>query len=159
MTGLTRSLAVLACFTTFSGSADFVAADIAAEPTRKVQERVGGEKDLQARTYDAETRIVPPRDPHRRNRWRLGVSTDRAPLGVRFSRVYQGTAAWQFGLERGDYLLDVAGYPIGDHQGRFYSMSDALNEFVGSDGWVNLLVWDHRSRSSRPMWVRLQRRD
>ena len=40
-------------------------------------------------------------------RWRLGVHTDDAPKGLLITDVARNSPAFRFGLEPGDYLLEV----------------------------------------------------
>ena len=92
-------------------------------------------------------------------RWRLGIRDAVSPLGVRVRSVHQNTpASDQLGLETGDYILDVQGYPVGYYQGTYYDLSDLLNMSADPQGWVNLNIWDHRTGREAPYWVRLQRR-
>ena len=63
-------------------------------------------------------------------RWKLGVDDSVSPLGVRVRTVYRNTpASVQLGLEPGDYILDVQGYPVGYYQGTYYDLGD-LVEYV-----------------------------
>lgn len=98
-------------------------------------------------------RIAPPRGD-----WFLGVYTDRAPRGLRLSQIVRGSPASRFGLEVGDYILDVSGYVVGEYNGRFYPLPMALNYGVDRDGWAELLVWNKRTFAEETLWVRLQRR-
>jgi hypothetical protein len=95
-------------------------------------------------------RIMPRRPtPH----WRLGIEVDDAPRGLRISEVSRNSPAFRFGLERGDYLLDVMGFPVGFHGNSYFPLADALNQHVLRDGWVNILVWNRRTRGEEALWI------
>ena len=66
--------------------------------------------------------------------------------------------AWRFGLEPGDYLLDVMGYPVGFYGNAYYPLGDALNQLVRRDGWVNILIWNQRTNGEEAMWIKLEPR-
>ena len=85
------------------------------------QARMSRSARQQAPRYQLEQRID--------RRWKLGIEKSDAPQGVRVDRVYAFTAAAdQLGLERGDYILDVQGYPVGYYQGTYYPLGDLLNQ-------------------------------
>lgn len=103
---------------------------------------------------------VPRYQPPRRiiQQWRLGIDTTDAPKGVRVTTVYRNSAALtQLGLEPGDYILDVAGYPVGEFQGTYYELADQLNLYADRQGWVNISVWNFRTQRDEPYWVQLSR--
>ena len=89
--------------------------------------------------------------------WQLGVWSELAPTGIRVTRVSPGSAAYYEGLETGDYIMDVNGYPVGLWEGINYPLSDALNSFADRDGWVNLRVWNRRTYLDETFWVQLRR--
>jgi hypothetical protein len=92
-------------------------------------------------------------------RWRLGIHDSVSPLGARVRSVHQNTpASDQLGLEPGDYILDVQGYPVGYYQGIYYDLGDLLNMNADPQGWVNINIWNFRTGRDAPYWVRLQRR-
>jgi hypothetical protein len=86
------------------------------------------------------------------------VAVDDSPKGLRIRDVLRPSAAWRFGLEEGDYIIDVMGYPVGVYQGQYYPLDDALNRFTPPDGWANILVWNKRTLNEEPMWIQLDRR-
>ena len=91
-------------------------------------------------------------------RWRLGVNDAVSPLGVRVRDVYRNSpASVQLGLEPGDYILDVQGYPVGYYQGTYYDLGDLLNMYADPQGWVNLNIWNFRTGRDAPYWVQLER--
>jgi hypothetical protein len=91
-------------------------------------------------------------------RWRLGIEVDNAPKGLLITEVSQNSAAWRYGLEPGDYVLDVMGYPVGYYEGAYYALADTLNRFAQRDGWVNILIWNHRTDAEEAMWVQAESR-
>jgi hypothetical protein len=131
----------------------------ARQPTRRVQGGPASETpQLDQRTgqFRIDRRVIRPgwRLPQRpAPRWRLGIQVDDAPQGLRISEVTRNSAAFRFGLERGDYLLDVMGFPVGFHRGAYFPLADALNQRVRRDGWVNVLVWNRRTRAEEEMWI------
>jgi hypothetical protein len=104
--------------------------------------------------------VQPPRVGPRRiaRRWRLGIEVDNAPKGLLITEVSQNSAAWRYGLEPGDYVLDVMGYPVGYYEGAYYPLADTLNRVAQRDGWVNLLIWNHRTDAEETMWVQAESR-
>jgi predicted metalloprotease with PDZ domain len=91
-------------------------------------------------------------------RWRLGVDTVNAPKGLMIADVSRNSPAYRYGLEPGDYLLDVMGYPVGFYGNGYYPLGDALNQLVRRDGWVNILIWNKRSNGEEAMWIQLEPR-
>lgn len=134
-------------------------------PTRRVQgepsnvepqmDRQTGQFRIDRRVIRPGLRILPQRPVPR---WRLGIQVDDAPLGLRITDVSRNSAAFRFGLQRGDYILDVMGYPVGFHGNNYFPLADALNHFVRRDGWVNILIWNRRTHSEEALWVQAERR-
>jgi hypothetical protein len=91
-------------------------------------------------------------------RWRLGVNTDNAPKGMLITDVARNSPAQHFGLEPGDYILDVMGYPVGFYGNAYYPIAEAFNQLVRRDGWVNILIWNKRTNAEEAMWIQLERR-
>ena len=104
--------------------------------------------------------LQPPRRSPRRvtARWRLGVWTDNAPKGLRVREVSRYSPAWRFGIEEGDYLLDIMGYPVGFYEGAYYPLAQTLNQVTPRDGWINVLVWNKRTNAEEAMWMQGERR-
>jgi hypothetical protein len=104
--------------------------------------------------------IRPPRIAPLRiaRQWRLGIQVDNAPLGLRISGVADRSPAWRFGIEEGDYLLDIMGYPVGFYEGAYYPLAETLNQTIQRDGWVNILVWNQRTNAAEAMWVQAEPR-
>ena len=118
--------------------------------------------DLRTGTFDLRREIFrgPPRRSLRRvaSRWRLGVWTDNAPAGLRIREVSRYSPAWRFGLEEGDYLMDIMGYPVGFYEGAYYPLSETLNQVTPPDGWINILVWNKRTSAEETMWIEAEPR-
>jgi hypothetical protein len=136
----------------------------ARQPTRRVQGEPASEPQLDQRTgqFRIDRRVI--REGLRRlplrpaPRWRLGIEVDNAPLGLRISQVSRNSPAFRFGLERGDYLLDVMGFPVGFHRGAYFPLADTLNQNVRRDGWVNVLIWNQRTNAEEALWIRAEPR-
>lgn len=114
-----------------------------------------GQFKIQRQTVNPGLRRLPVRPS---GRWRLGVDTNNAPKGLLISDVARNSPAYRFGLEPGDYLLDVMGYPVGFYGNSYYPLGDALNQLVRRDGWVNILIWNQRTNAEEAMWVKLEPR-
>lgn len=171
MTKLALSLtfAICLCSTVFGqpprtrpGAGDSPQADASPNATdwprlrQPGQRRAEGQRTVQE---DARATVVidPNVAPPSRN-WYFGVYPQRAPRGVRLERIVNGSAANRFGMEIGDYILDVGGYVVGEHQGKFYPLSMAMDYGADANGWAELLVWNKRTFREELMWVRFTRR-
>jgi hypothetical protein len=145
------------------------------EPTTRLQTRTIAKQpnlktgSLQVRvntqtgSYSYPTRVTiegPPQRMIRRvtPRWRLGVGIDNAPKGLRVNEVSRYSPAGRFGIEVGDYLLDVMGYPVGLYEGAYYPLADTLNQVTPSDGWVNILIWNRRTGAEEAIWIQAEPR-
>ena len=132
--------------------------------TRRVQGEPAGEPQVDQQSGQFRIQRQTVREGLRRlpdravGRWRLGVDTANAPKGLLISDVSRNSPAYRFGLEPGDYLLDVMGYPVGFYGNSYYPLGDALNQLVRRDGWVNILVWNKRTNGEEAMWIRLEPR-
>ena len=142
-----------------------VAENGAWQPTRNIPSRtpeVTPHIEPQTGTFDLRRQVLTtaPRRGTTRvlPQWRLGVYVDKAPMGIRIREVSRYSPAWRFGLEEGDYLLDIMGYPVGYHHGTFHPLNEALNQFAQQDGWVNVLIWNKRTAAQEAMWLQLERR-
>jgi hypothetical protein len=137
----------------------------AQQPTRRVQgepssvtpqlDQRTGQFRIDRQVIRPGLRLLPQRPAPR---WRLGIQVDDSPRGLRISDVTRNSAAFRFGLERGDYLLDVMGFPVGFHRSSYFPLADALNRNVRRDGWVNVLVWNHRTRAEEALWIQAEPR-
>jgi hypothetical protein len=160
---MVRGVVLGAIIVTASSIAD--AQQSARQPTRRVQgdpsgvtpqvDQRTGQFRIDRRVIRPGLRIMPQRPAPR---WRLGIQVDDAPLGLRITDVTRNSAAFRFGLERGDYILDVMGFPVGFHGSNYFPLADALNHFVRRDGWVNVLVWNRRTHSEEALWIQAEPR-
>jgi hypothetical protein len=140
-------------------------ADRDRRPQREIPRRTESRTpliDLRTGTFDLRREIFrrPPRRSPRRiaSRWRLGLWTDNAPAGLRIREVSRYSPAWRFGLEEGDYLMDIMGYPVGFYEGAYYPLAATLNQVTPPDGWINILVWNKRSNAEETMWMQAEPR-
>jgi hypothetical protein len=124
--------------------------------------RSPGSQRYEGRLPRMQPRITQPPQarirPGRPSRWYLGVYDERAPQGTRLSQIVPGSPASRFGLEVGDYILDVGGYVVGDYNGSYYPLSLALEYGTDRSGWAELLVWNKRTFAEETLWVQLRRR-
>ncbi|HEX2476163.1 MAG TPA: PDZ domain-containing protein [Lacipirellulaceae bacterium] len=137
----------------------------ARQPTRRVQggptsetpqlDQRTGQFRIDRRVIRPGLRLLPQRPVPR---WRLGIQVDDSPRGLRISEVSRNSPAFRFGLERGDYLLDVMGYPVGFHGSAYFPLADTLNQMVQRDGWVNVLVWNRRTHAEEAIWIQAEPR-
>ena len=104
-------------------------------------------------TVRIDPNVAPPSQ-----KWYLGVVPVRAPRGVRLTRIVEGSPASRFGLEDGDYILDVGGYVVGDYNGQYYPLSMAMDYGAAPNGWAELLVWNQRTFAEETHWVQIRRR-
>jgi hypothetical protein len=118
--------------------------------------------DLSTGTFQLRREIFlrPPRRSPRRvpAQWRLGLWTDNAPKGLHIREVSRYSPAWRYGIEEGDYLLDIMGYPVGFYEGAYYPLADTLNQVAPRDGWINVLIWNRRTNAEETMWMQAERR-
>jgi hypothetical protein len=156
---MVRSVVSLAIIVLASSVAD------AQQSTRRVQGGPPSEAprlNQQTQQFRIDRRVIRPGLrllPQRPTpRWRLGIQVDDAPLGLRITEVTRNSPAFRFGLERGDYLLDVMGFPVGFHGGAYFPLADALNRHVRRDGWVNVLVWNRRTHAEEALWIQAEPR-
>ena len=160
---MTRSVVLGAIIALTSSIAD--AQQTAQQPTRRVQgepssatpqlDQRTGQFRIDRRVIRPGLRLLPQRPAPR---WRLGIQVDDSPRGLRISEVPRNSPAFRFGLERGDYLLDVMGFPVGFHGSSYFPLADALNRNVRRDGWVNVLVWNRRTHAEEALWIQAEPR-
>lgn len=80
------------------------------------------------------------------NSWRLGVAIENAETGVVLTDVERGMPAERAGMERGDVIVNVAGFQVGYLDGALYDLGDEIRKRVDQQGRVNFLVYDQRNR-------------
>lgn len=91
----------------------------------------------------------------RRPNWYLGVSVANTSNGCRVESVVRNSPAWFVGLEVGDYIAAVDSFPVGYLDQTLYTLA---SEFRRSDGKVDLLVLDRRTRQYVDLAVSLDQR-
>ena len=101
--------------------------------------------------------LVPPPNPRRGDRWRLGVYTEDTPTGVIVTSVIRDTPAWDAGLEEGDTIVTVNGYQVGYIDRRLYPLGEELQRRAGRNGRVTLLVQNRRNGRLVNVDVQLER--
>lgn len=105
--------------------------------------------------------VVPPTSstPSDPGRWRLGVFSTDTAAGVQIVRLANGPSpAAAAGLEPDDVIVAVAGHQVGYVNNVRRELSQEFNAHAGTDGYVPLLVQDHRSRTLMNLTVRLEAR-
>ncbi|MCA8993414.1 MAG: YbaY family lipoprotein [Planctomycetaceae bacterium] len=80
-------------------------------------------------------------------RWRLGVYSRDTDTGVRIEQIIQASAADRARLEAKDVIIAVNGYQVGWVGGALYDCSTEFERRADNDGWVSLLVQNHRDGS------------
>lgn len=109
-----------------------------------------------------ELRVSPPVAPappvSTPTRWRLGIYSMDTDTGVRIIRKSAGSPADAAGLEEDDLIVAVAGYQVGLIDGQRRELGQVFNDHADTDGYVLLLVHDHRSRNLVNIPVRLEAR-
>ncbi len=103
--------------------------------------------------------VVPaPGTPQDQPRWRLGIYSMDTGTGVQIVRVSPNSPAAAAGLEPDDLIVTVSGYQVGLIENHRHELGQAFNEYATTDGYVNLLVQDHRSGNLLNMPVTLEGR-
>ncbi|TWT49615.1 PDZ domain (Also known as DHR or GLGF) [Rubripirellula amarantea] len=105
-----------------------------------------GEPEVKAEFVEPKIRHVP-----RLGEWYLGVYGNYTSTGLQLTQVYPRTAASAVGLEVGDRIVAVNGQRISMR----YPLDIALQST--RNGWVRLLVQDHRTNRLLNVNVRLTR--
>lgn len=77
-------------------------------------------------------------------RWRLGVYSRDTDTGVAIAQVLPNSAAARARLEAKDVIVAVNGYQVGWVTGALYDCSTEFERRADNDGWVSLLVQNHR---------------
>lgn len=91
-------------------------------------------------------------------RWKLGVYSKDTSTGVQIVQVVQNGAAQRAGLEKDDIVLSVNGFQVGYVNGTLYDCGTEFERGADKNGWVNLLVFDNRTRSLTNLPVQLDSR-
>lgn len=91
-------------------------------------------------------------------RWKLGVYSKDTSTGVQIVQVVQNGAAQRAGLEKDDIVLSVNGFQVGYVNGTLYDCGTEFERLADKNGWVNILVFDNRTRSLTNLPVQLDSR-
>lgn len=102
--------------------------------------------------------VPPPGTPQDEPRWRLGIYSMDTGAGVQIVRVTPGSPAFEAGLEQDDLIVTVSGYQVGLIGNHRHELGQAFNEYATTEGYVNLLVQDHRTKDLLNMPVTLESR-
>lgn len=78
-------------------------------------------------------------------KWRLGVMSRDLETGVRIESVTPGSAAERAGLEARDLIVAVNGYQVGFVNGHLFDCATEFERHADRDGWVTMLVQNHRN--------------
>jgi uncharacterized lipoprotein YbaY len=89
------------------------------------------------------------------NAWRLGVAIENVETGVMLTDVERGMPAERAGLERGDIIVNVAGFQVGYVDGALYDLGDEIRRRVDQQGSVDFLIYDQRQRRLQNLPVTL----
>ena len=123
-------------------------------PSSRREAVLGQEYRIPGNMPATRRRVVPPGGAS----WQLGINSTDAPMGLLIENVQSWSAAYHAGLEPGDYVLDVNGYPVGFYQGGYFSLQVAFSMLADPNGWVELGIWNKRTKREEYMWVQLQPR-
>ncbi|MCA9024834.1 MAG: YbaY family lipoprotein [Planctomycetaceae bacterium] len=114
-------------------------------------------------TQPNELRVAPsvipaPGTPQEQPRWRLGIYSMDTGTGVQIVRVSPNSPASTAGLEPDDLIVTVSGYQVGLIENHRHELGQAFNQYATTEGYVNLLVQDHRTGNLLNMPVTLEGR-
>jgi uncharacterized lipoprotein YbaY len=91
-------------------------------------------------------------------RWRLGVYSKDTDAGVRIVQVLSGSAASRAGLEADDVIVAVNGYQVGFVNGQLFDCASEFERGATPEGWVRVLVQNHRNSRLMTMPIQLESR-
>ena len=91
-------------------------------------------------------------------RWRLGVYSKDSDTGVRIVQVVPGSPAAKAGIEVDDQIIAINGFQVGYVGGELYDTTTEFERSANKEGWVNILVLDHRSARLSNIPVQLDSR-
>ena len=77
-------------------------------------------------------------------KWRLGIYPEDTDMGVIITQLVRGSAAERAGLEPKDRIIAVHGYQVGYVNGKLYDCGQEFERNADSQGWVRVLVQNHR---------------
>lgn len=87
--------------------------------------------------------------------WKLGVFVRNLDVGALVQQVDVGSSAQASGINVGDIIVAVAGYRIGEFDGRVVDIADELRRSADPFGRVSLLIQDGRTKALRAALVTL----
>lgn len=99
----------------------------------------------------------PPVQPQQQ-RWRLGVYSKDMDTGVRIHQVVANGAAARAGLEVNDTIVAVNGYQVGFVNGQLFDCATEFERHADRNGWVTMLVQNHRNNQLVNVPVQLDSR-
>lgn len=88
------------------------------------------------------------------DQWSLGVRGDSTETGFLISQVIPGSAAERARMQRGDVIIAVDGFQVGQVSGRLYDLNQEINRRTNASGSINLLMQD--GQTGRLASVRVQ---
>jgi uncharacterized lipoprotein YbaY len=81
--------------------------------------------------------------------WKLGVYVRNLDIGALVQQIDAGSAAQLAGINIGDVIVAVAGYRVGEFEGRVVDIADELRRSADPYGRVSLLIQDGRTKNLR----------
>lgn len=81
--------------------------------------------------------------------WKLGVYVRNLDIGALVQQIDAGSAAQLAGINIGDVVVAVAGYRVGEFEGRVVDIADELRRSADPYGRVSLLIQDGRTKNLR----------
>lgn len=96
--------------------------------------------------------------PTKQSRWRLGVYSKDLDTGVKIVQVVPRSAAERARLEANDVIVAINGYQVGYVSGELFDCTSEFDRHATKDGWVNMLVLNHRDGSLVNVPVQLDSR-
>lgn len=88
------------------------------------------------------------------DQWTLGVRGDSTETGFVVSQIIPGSAAERARMQRGDIIIAVDGFQVGQVSGRLYDLNQEINRRTDATGAVTLLMQD--GQTGRLASVRVQ---
>lgn len=88
------------------------------------------------------------------DQWSLGVRGDSTETGFLISQVTPGSSAERARLQRGDTIITVEGFQVGQVAGRLYDLNQEINRRADTTGIVSIVLQD--GQTGRLAAVRIQ---
>lgn len=86
--------------------------------------------------------------------WNLGVRGDSTETGFVISQIIPGSSADRARLQRGDTIIAVEGFQVGQVSGRLYDLNQEINRRADASGAIGVLLQD--GQTGRLASVRIQ---